>query len=58
MEIEATVYHWTQTGMRKGAALAGDTYIERSEVERLLEAAHRRGYEQGELAASDVRTKP
>lgn len=41
IEVDATVFHWTATGMRTTGGI-GD-YIEKREVERLLEEAYRRG---------------
>lgn len=47
MEIEAHLWYWTEHGMRRGGV--GNGYIEKREVESLLEEAHRRGKEAGRL---------
>lgn len=51
--VDARVLHWTATGMRETGGI-GD-YIEKREVERLLEEAHQRGYEKGQ---ADTREHP
>lgn len=44
MEVECSIFGWTATGMRLNQGIG--EYIERREVERLLEKAHQRGREQ------------
>lgn len=49
IEVEARLLYWTAQGMRATVpAPGGEGYIERREVERLLEEAHARGKRQGE----------
>jgi hypothetical protein len=46
MEVEARIVYWTAEGMKVGEPPPGhDGYIERREVERLLEQVHRRAWE-------------
>lgn len=58
MEVEATVWYWTAGGMcnipSSGGSITG--YIEKREVERLLEMAHKRGWE-GAVAAEAERRR-
>lgn len=47
--VEAHLWYWTPAGMRErpaGPSLLATAYVEVSEAERLLEEAHRRGYQQ------------
>ena len=44
MIIDANILKWTAIGMRKEGI---GEYIEKREVERLLEEAHKRGYNAG-----------
>ena len=55
MEVEAQIYVWTVNGMRRTNSDTG--YVETAEVERLLEEAHRRAYEQG-LEAGRRQSEP
>ena len=45
MIVDAAVWIWTKGGMRRISEATGTRYIEVAEAERLLEEAHRRGYE-------------
>ena len=48
MIIDAHVYYWSPSGMSSAPPIGyGEPvrYVEVAEAERLLEAAHRRGYE-------------
>lgn len=46
MIVDVEVWSWTPAGMRRVAETTGAIrYIEVTEAERLLEEAHRRGYE-------------
>lgn len=53
MDVEATLFYWTKDGMRCTAPVAHAVpYIQKSEAERLLEAAHRRAFQLGKEAAA------
>lgn len=58
MIVDAAVWIWTKDGMRRVAEAAGATrYIEVAEAERLLEDAHRRGYEAAMQARATEMTR-
>lgn len=44
-EVSAVRYAWTEVGMRESST---GPYIHIMEAERLLEEAHKRGFEQGQ----------
>ena len=65
MIVEATVYYWTSSGMTtsitgwSGNSFTTTAYLEKTNVERLLEEAHRRGVEEGiERAKAVLRGTP
>lgn len=57
MIVDAAVWIWAKDGMRRisevtsFALSTGTRYIEVAEAERLLEEAHRRGYESAQARA-------
>lgn len=53
MIVEANVRYWTPDGMQPRARMGGSLvrYVEATEVERLLEEAHARGYRQAKEEA-------
>ena len=55
IEIETRVFYWTKQGMRETAPLPHCVgYIQRGEVERLLEEAHARGRAAGVAEAASA----
>lgn len=58
MEVEAHLRYWTPDGMRESVAFpcqrSTTAYIEKAEVERLLEAAHEQGWQNAIRAANAV----
>lgn len=55
MEVEAHVWYWTKDGMREIAETPNRVgYIEKREVERMLEEAHTRGHRLALEAAMQV----
>lgn len=55
VEVEAHVFYWTKDGMRTTAPLPHCVgYIQKGEVERLLEAAHEQGWRNAINAGSAV----
>lgn len=53
IEIEVPIRYWTPDGMQPRPRMGGSLvrYVEASEVERLLEEAHARGYRQAKEEA-------
>ena len=53
MIVEANVRYWTPDGMQPRPRMGGSLirYVEATEVERLLEEAHARGYRQAKAEA-------
>ena len=54
MIVDAEIFRWHSAGMTQNPFMSGETYITVREAERLLELAHRRGYEQGQKNPLDV----
>lgn len=58
IEVTANVYHWTPDGMRERVASpcarSETAWIEKREVERLLEEAHERGFQRGARAVNAI----
>ena len=53
IDVQATVWVWTPTGMQTVPAPSGKVeYIEKSEVQRLLEEAHTLGWDAASRAAA------
>ncbi len=60
IEVEAPLLYWTPDGMRQSVTFpcqrSTTAYVEKAEVERLLEAAHERGWQNAMKAANAVLT--
>ncbi len=56
MEVEAPIWYWTPEGMRENYSSRGGktAYLEQRVVERLLEEAHRRGFEQAKNESKNL----
>lgn len=59
MEVDAEVWYWTPSGMRKQAHPGGyrERYIQIRAVERLLTDIYRKGYEAGVAKAAEEISK-
>lgn len=48
MQVDAELYYWTINSMRRQPLdCRSQAYVTKEQAERLLEEAHRRGYERG-----------
>lgn len=54
MQVEAEVWYWTKDGMRRTPVQSQDQYILKSDAERLLQDAHRRGWDGGVNAEREI----